>query len=455
MDLDAIIDRDFEARVAELKEWIRIPSVSALPEFHGEVVRSAAWAAGQLKGMGFPKAEVVKTETLPLVYGEWCPYPGKPTLLIYGHCDVQPPDPLAQWVSPPFEPVAREGKLYARGANDNKGQSMCWMGACKALLARDGKLPINVKVLMECEEEVGGTAIARHVAAHAEALACDAVLVVDTPMPGADKPAICVSLRGLVYTEITVTGARTDMHSGQYGGVAPNPIQALALLLARLKGEDGIIQIPELMAAIPDVTAEETAAWAADVLHYGDSLKEQMGTGQLFGQNGVSPYARVGLYPTLEVHGIRGGFVGEGAKTVIPASAVAKVSLRLPPGVSAKPVAGWFEAAVRKQLPKGFGVEVKVLSTGEGMNVAWDAPAMKLARDAMAEVYGKPPLPMRMGGSIPVCADFARHLKVPVLLVGFGLPDDDLHAPNEKYDLAQLKQGMRVIGRLVVKLSLL
>lgn len=449
MDVDAIIRRDFEKRIEELKEWLRIPSISTLPEHAGDVKKAAEWARDYLAGMGFPLAEAIETDRLPLVYAEWCPHPGKPTLLFYGHCDVQPADPLEEWKSAPFEPEVRDGKIWGRGANDNKGQSMAWMGGLRAVLERDGALPVNIKVLMECEEEDGGESIAAYVAAQPERLKCDAVVVVDTAMIGVDKPSMVISLRGITYNEVEVRGADHDLHSGVYGGVAPNPLHALAVLIGRLKGEDGVINIPELEALIPPVTPDEKAWWAREEEAEGKILREEMGVTHLHGEQGQPLMARRGLRPTLEVHGIKGGFVGEGAKTVIPGVASAKISLRVPPGVDAVVVQDAFVKAVERLMPKGYEVKVKSFHAGQGVNVGWDSDAMKVARTAMGEVYGKEVVPMREGASIPVCADFATHLKVPVLMVGFGLNSDDLHAPNENYDLGQLERGMRTIARLV------
>ncbi|MFZ2587020.1 MAG: dipeptidase [Alphaproteobacteria bacterium] len=446
LDVRTAVEQGFEACVEDLKAWLRIPSISALPEHHGDVRKAVAWMRDTLRDLGFDDAAVVETEGLPLVVASRCPYPDKPTVVIYGHGDVQPVDPLNEWVSAPFEPEIRNGKLYARGANDDKGQCMVWLGALRALKAVYGEIPLNVKIVVEHEEETGGEAVDAYVRSHGAELACDAVMVCDTSMVGPTQPSICSSLRGLVYTEITVRGAKTDLHSGHYGGVAPNPLHALALMVAKLKGEDGVIHIPELMAAVPVATADEQAFWKADPLNYTQTLKDEMGVGELVGMNEVSPYARRGLYPTLEVHGIKGGFVGEGAKTVIPAQATAKVSLRLPPNLNPAPVAGWLEAALRRVLPAGHRMEMKVLSAGQGMMTAWDDPMMVAARAAMEAVYGVAPVPMREGGSIPIAAAFQATLNRPVLLLGFGLGDDDLHAPNEKYDLGQLKKGMMVWG---------
>ena len=447
--LAATIESQFPQRLKELTEWLAIPSISALPQHRADVYKAGQWAAAYLTNLGFPTVEFTETAGLPVVYAEHCPYPNKPTVLIYGHVDVQPADPLDLWQTPPFEANIRDGNIFARGANDDKGQCMVWLGALQALKSVHGAFPVNVKVVLESEEEIGGHSIEDYVKAHAEKLRCNAVIVCDTSMYSAECPSICTSLRGIVYTEVAVESAKTDMHSGHYGGVAPNPLHALALLISRLKDENGHIAIPALNAAVPAVTADEEAFWAADLVDFQAGLLEEMGTTQLFGENALSPYARTGLRPTLEVHGIVGGFVGEGSKTVIPAKAKAKISLRLPPGMAPQKALEAYQHAVAELMPQGYTAEVKTLGMGAGMMTDWDNPYMRMARKAMAEVYGKQPAPMRMGGSVPVCAVFDNVLKAPVLLVGFGLPDDNLHAPNEKYSLDQLKKGMHTMALLL------
>lgn len=411
--LSKSIDAQFETRLTELKEWLAIPSISALPEHHADVRKAGVWAQKYLESMGFTHVEMTETAGLPIVYAEHCPYPDKPTVLFYGHVDVQPADPLELWKTPPFEATIRDGKLFARGANDDKGQCMVWLGALQALKTVHGHFPVNVKVILESEEEIGGHAVDDYVKAHAEKLKCDAVIVCDTSMYNENTPSICTSLRGIVYTEISVQGGKTDMHSGHYGGVAPNPLHALAVLISRLKNEDGQINIPELQQAIPAVTEDEKAFWEADPVNFTQSLHEEMATPQLYGENEHSPYARTGLRPTLEVHGIIGGFVGEGSKTVIPAKASVKLSLRLPPGMAPQPALEALTKAVHHHMPQGYKVDIKTHGMGAGMATEWDNPYMLKARKAMATVYGKEPAPMRMGGSVPVCAVFDSVLKSP------------------------------------------
>ncbi|MFZ2619651.1 MAG: dipeptidase [Alphaproteobacteria bacterium] len=448
--IDTLIEKALPTRIAELKEWLRIPSISTLPEHAPDVQKAAEWAVAFLKTHRFPTAKIIKTQGHPLVYGEWIVDKHQPTVLIYGHYDVQPADPLELWQTPPFEPTERNGNLYARGANDDKGQCMVWLGALAALIARDGKPPINIKVIVEGEEEGGGS---RHLAAylqtHAQQFACDCVYVCDTSMPSEKSPAITSGLRGITYTEVTITGAKGDLHSGEYGGIAPNPFHAFCLLMSRLKGEDGKINIPELMKAVPKPPKVEKEFWVKDPLKRAKELLSAMGIKAFVGNNKLPPLERLGAQPTLEIHGIKGGFVGEGAKTVIPCTLTAKVSLRLPAGISSNQAFKWFRTAVSKHLPQGYKATVTNLHGGEGVAISPNNPYMQLAASSMKEVYGKAPVFMREGGSIPIAALFDSILKVPVVLMGFGLPDDGLHAPNEKYSLAQLHKGMRTVARFL------
>ena len=328
---------EHESRFLEdLKGWLRIPSISTLPEHAGDIQRAAEYAADQLRRIGIEQVQVIPTQGHPLVYAEWLNAPGKPTLLIYGHYDVQPVDPLNLWESPPFEPTVRGDNIYARGAADDKGQMMLVFKALEALMTVNGQLPINVRVLIEGEEEAGGESIEQYVKTYPERLKSDAALIVDTHMPSQQTPALIYGLRGIVYTEVEVYGAKSDLHSGSYGGVAPNPLHALALIIAGLKDAQGHIHIPGLYDHIRPATPQEKAFWQQDPLHTTEALLDEMGVSQLVGENEYPALERLGARPTLEVHGIVGGFIGEGAKTVIPAEAKAKISLRLPPDVSSQ-----------------------------------------------------------------------------------------------------------------------
>jgi acetylornithine deacetylase/succinyl-diaminopimelate desuccinylase-like protein len=441
---------EHEGRFLEdLKSWLRIPSISTLPEHAGDIRRAAEYAAEQLRRTNFERVQLIATQGHPLVYGEWLKAPGKPTVLIYGHYDVQPVDPLELWQSPPFEPTVHNGNIYARGACDDKGQTMLVFKALEALMAVNGSLPVNVRVLIEGEEEVGGESIEHYVKSYSERLPCDAALICDTHMPSPDLPALISGLRGLLYTEVEVHGAQHDLHSGSYGGVAPNPLHTLAIIISRLKDAEGHIHIPGLYDRLRQPTGAEKRFWQDDPLHIGESLLEEMGVQQFTGEAEYPPLERIWARPTLEVHGIVGGFVGEGAKTVIPAVAKAKISLRLPADLKSGEVLALFESAVKQYAPAGVEVTVHCLSSGEGVLVSANTPAMAAAAAALKETYGKEPVFVREGGSIPIAALFDEVLHAPIVLMGFGLPDDNLHAPNEKFSLAQYYKGIRTVARFL------
>ncbi|EFH87431.1 dipeptidase [Ktedonobacter racemifer] len=451
--LETYITEHEERFLDDLKGWLRIPSISTLPEHAGDVRAAAEYAARDLQRIGFDKVEVIATQGHPLVYGEWLNAPGKPTVLIYGHYDVQPVDPVELWDTPPFEPTIRNGNIYCRGACDDKGQTMLVFKALESLMAVDGKLPVNVKVLIEGEEEAGGESIEHYVRTTPEPLGCDAAFICDTHMPGPETPALITGLRGIIYTEVEVQGARRDLHSGTYGGIAPNPLHALAIIISKLKDEQGHIHIPGLYDKLRPAAQVERDFWEKDPLNFAEALREEMGVSQLVGEVEHPPLERISARPTLEVHGIAGGFIGEGAKTVIPAVAKAKISLRLPPDLISKEIFRLFEKAVHNAAPEGVNVTVRNLHGGEGLVVDLDNPAMVAATQALKETYGKEPIYLREGGSIPVAALFNEILHVPVVLMGFGLPDDNLHAPNEKYSLAQFYRGIRTVARFLQNLA--
>lgn len=438
--------------VEELASWLRIPSVSTLVEQTEEVRRAAVWASEKLVSIGFPQVEIVATAGHPLVYAQWLAHVDQPTLLLYGHYDVQPAEPLDEWLSPPFEPTIRDGNIHARGAVDDKGQVMLALAALEAWSRTTGGMPINIKVLLEGEEEMGGEAIDAFVRSNAERLKADAALVCDTHMLSEEQPLLITGLRGVLYTEIVMHGAQRDLHSGSFGGVAPNPIYALCVLISRLKDADGVIHIPELAAALSPPPIEEKRFWDQDPLHLEKLLRREMGVDELVGEAAYPPLERVWARPTLEVHGIRGGFTGQGAKTVIPAEALAKVSLRLPAGLQPDDVFTWFETAVRRHAPAGHRVEVTKVSAGEGVLLSPDNLFIRAAASALEATYGVAPAFMREGGSIPVAALFDRILQLPVVLMGFGLPDDGPHAPNEKFSLGQFARGMATVADFLGRL---
>jgi len=433
----------------ELKALLRIPSVSTLPEHKGDCRRAAEAVAAELKRIGLENVRLIETEGHPLVYADWLHAEGKPTVLIYGHYDVQPPDPLDEWLSPPFEPTERGGNLYARGAVDDKGQVWAQVKALESLLAAHGSLPLNARVLFEGEEEVGGEGIARFVAAKPPELAADFALVSDTEMFAPGLPTLCVGLRGMIYTELEVRGARSDLHSGMYGGAAPNPFVAIAQILARLKDEDGRILIPGFYDGIIPPSPEELAAWRSLPFDEEQYRIAEVGARQLVGEPGYSVLERTWARPTLDVHGIPGGFIGAGAKTVIPAKAVAKVSMRLVPGMTPAKSFALYKSFVEKIAPVGVEVEVRLISSGDPCLVRVDNPYIQAATRALHEVWGKDTVFIRSGGSIPIVGDFDRHLGVPSVMMGFGLPDDNIHAPNEKFHLKNFELGIESVVRFL------
>lgn len=437
----------------DLKAWLRIPSISTLPAHTGDVQRAAEYAVEQLKRLGIEQAKLLQTQGHPLVYGEWLQATGKPTLLIYGHYDVQPVDPIELWETAPFEPTIRNGNIYSRGAADDKGQVMLVLKALETLMTVNGTLPINVKILIEGEEEDGGESIEHYVRTYPERLSCDAAFICDTHMPSTELPALITGLRGIIYTEVEVHGAKQDLHSGTYGGIAPNPLHALAIIISRLKDADGHIHIPGLYDKLRKPSHEEKTFWQQDPLHMNDAFLKEMGVSQLSGELEYPPLERASARPTLEVHGIIGGFTGEGGKTVIPAVAKAKISLRLPPDLKSREVFTLFEQTVKEIAPAGVTVNVIDLHGGEGILVSPESTVMQAAADALEEVYGKTPVFLREGGSIPIAALFDEVLNVPVVLMGFGLPDDNLHAPNEKYSLKQFFNGVRTVANFLQRMA--
>lgn len=433
----------------ELKQFLRIPSISTLPENTGDVRRAAEFLAAELKRIGMENVRLIETAGHPLVYADHLHAAGKPTVLCYGHYDVQPPDPLDEWLSPPFEPEERNGNIYARGAVDDKGQLWMQVKALEALL-KSGALPVNVRVLAEGEEEVGGEGIAEFLRAHPEEVKCDVALVCDTELFAPDLPTLCVGLRGMIYTEIEVRGSKTDLHSGMYGGAAPNPFVALSQIIAKLKDDDGRILIPGIYDGLQKPTDAELAAWKSlpfDEEHYRET---EVGSTELTGEPGYSVLERTWARPTLDVHGMPGGFTGAGAKTVIPAKALAKVSLRLVPGMTPADTFRKLQDYVATIVPRGVSAEVRMIHSGDPIVVGTDNPFIHAATEAMREVFGKETVFVRGGGSIPVVGDFARQLHVPTVMMGFGLPDDNLHAPNEKFNISNFYRGTESIVRFLV-----
>ena len=440
--------------VEELKALLRIPSVSTAPEHRDDVRRAAQFCAKELTRIGMEHVELIETATAarpgghPLVYADFFHAEDKPTVLCYGHYDVQPAEPLAEWTSPPFEPTERDGNIYARGAVDDKGQMWMHVKAIESLMvAGSGVLPINLRVILEGEEEVGGEGIAAFVRTQGERLKADVALVSDTEMFAPDLPTLCVGLRGMIYTEIEARGARTDLHSGMYGGAAPNPFVALAQVIAKLKDEDGKILIPGFYDKVSAPTDAELKAWKALPFDEEEYREAEVGSVALTGESGYSALERTWARPTLDVHGMPGGFVGAGAKTVIPAKAVAKLSLRLVPDMTPAESFQQYKTYVESICPRGIVIEVRLIHSGDPIVVSTDNVYVHSATKAMREVFGKETVFVRGGGSIPIVGDFVRELKIPTVMMGFGLPDDNLHAPNEKFHVANFHRGIESIIR--------
>jgi acetylornithine deacetylase/succinyl-diaminopimelate desuccinylase-like protein len=442
-------EQNREAFLEGLKTFLRIPSISTLPEHKPDIRRAAEFLRDELKAAGLTKAELIEGEGNPLVYGEWLGAPGKPTLLLYGHYDVQPVEPLEEWKSQPFEPEVRNNNIYARGSADDKGQVYILVKAVEGLLKTTGKLPCNVKFLVEGEEEVGGEHIESYVASKPPKLKSDAAIVCDTEMFAPEMPTICVGLRGIVYTEVHVQGADHDLHSGIYGGAAPNPMMAIAEILSALKDRDGHILIPGFYDRVQPPSQKEKEAWARLPFNEDEYRKKEVGSTELTGEPGFTVFDRTWARPTLEVHGIRGGFTGEGAKTVIPARAVAKVSMRLVADQRPDEIFAQFKAAVAKACPRGITVEVRQIHGASASLVNPDNEFIRAAAAAMEEVFKSKTVYIRSGGSIPIVGSFERSLGIPSVLMGFGLPDDNLHAPNEKFHLPNFYRGIEAVARFL------
>jgi acetylornithine deacetylase/succinyl-diaminopimelate desuccinylase-like protein len=442
----SFVTREQSRMLGELSGFLSIPSVSALPSHAADCRRAAEWLRDELRSLGCPTVEVIEGQGHPVVWAESPSVPDRPTLLIYGHYDVQPPDPLDEWVTPPFEPTVRDNRLYARGAADDKGQVYCLLKAYEATLDAERRPPLNVHFIFEGEEECGGTVVADLLRAEPERTRADAALVCDMAYYAPGWPAVYTALRGLCYAEISVRTLERDLHSGSFGGVAPNAIETLVRLLAKLKSADGEIQIPKLYKSVEPPTKHELKTWKQLPFDKAAYLREEVTAQVLTGLKEHSVFERTWALPTFEIHGIKGGFVGDGAKTVIPAQATAKVSLRLVPGQTYAKVGKQLERAVASLAPRWAEVKVHLLHGGDPVQVDVDHPAFEVLDEAFASVTGRPAVRVRSGGSIPIIPDLGL-AGAPVLLTGIGLPDDGLHSPNEKLDLAQLWSGIEIFGR--------
>jgi acetylornithine deacetylase/succinyl-diaminopimelate desuccinylase-like protein len=435
------INTNRDKYVEELKQYLAIPSISALPQHAGDVKRCAEWTAEEMRRIGLENVRLEDTPGNPIVYGEWLQAPGAPTILFYGHYDVQPVDPLELWESPPFEATVRDGELYARGAADDKGQVFMHFKAIQAHLKQTGRLPVNMKVIIEGEEEVGSANLDNFVKANKPLLKADVVVISDSAMFDKGVPSICYSLRGLVYFQIDLRGSKSDLHSGIFGGAVVNPNMALANILAQMKDRGGRIKIPGFYDDVRPLSDAEREAWTK--LPFSEKrYRKELGAPKLFGESGYSTLERVWGRPTFDVNGLLGGFTGDGAKTVIPAVSMAKVSMRLVPNQDPDKIAALFEAYVRKVAPKSVELKVTRLHGGKPWITDYDNQFVQAAGRAIEQGFGKTPVFCREGGSIPVVSTFQEELGVPAVLFGVGLPDENAHAPNEKLDLANFHGGI-------------
>ncbi len=435
----------------ELKALIRIPSVSAQPTHSDDVRKAAEFVRDNLRSIGVP-ADLIETPGHPIVYGERLDAPGKPTVLIYGHYDVQPPEPLEPWLSPPFEPTIREGNLFARGATDDKGQMFTHLKAVEAWLKTVGQLPVNVKFLIEGEEEVGGANLENYVSLNKAKLACDVAVISDTSQFAPGIPAITYGLRGLAYFELLVEGANIDLHSGTYGGAVANPLNALCQMIASLKDGDGRIQIAGFYDDVRPLEDWERQAWAK--LPFDEAMYQKgLGVIGLFGEKGFSTLERSWARPTCDVHGLWGGYSGPGPKTVLPRKAGAKLSFRLVPNQDPKRVAELLKAHLKAVCPPGVTYELIEQHGAPAALVEVDTPAARAASKAIEASFGTPPVFMRGGGSIPVVGLIKTQLGVDTLLLGWGQEDDNLHGPNEKFCLADFHLGIKASAHLLAELA--
>src|SRR5437867_2334531 len=435
------INTNRDRYVDELKQYLAIPSISALPEHAPDVKRAAEWSADEMRRIGMQNVKLIETPGFPVVYGDWLGAEGAPTILFYGHYDVQPVDPVNLWESPPFEATVRDGEIYARGSADDKGQVFMHFKAIEAHLKQNGRLPVNIKIILEGEEEVGSANLDNFVKGHKDDLKADVVVISDSPMFDRGVPSICYGLRGLAYYQIDLRGTKSDLHSGSFGGAVANPAFVLTQVLAQMKNRSGKIKISGFYDDVRPLSDAERAEWKK--LPFSDTrYKKELGAPRLFGESGYSTLERVWARPTFEVNGLLSGFTGEGAKTVLPATAMAKVSMRLVPDQDPQKIGDLFEVHIKKIAPKTVDVKITRMHGGKPWMTEFDNKYVRAAGRAIELGFGKSPVFNREGGSIPVVSTFQQELGVPSVLFGVGLPDENAHAPNEKLDLGNFHNGI-------------
>jgi acetylornithine deacetylase/succinyl-diaminopimelate desuccinylase-like protein len=454
MNLDTYIDSKKQEHLNDLYEFLRIPSVSTKSENKPDIERAANWVADKLRAAGMEKVEILPTGGHPMVYAEWLNAPGKPTVLLYGHYDVQPAEPLNEWISPAFEPTIRGGDLFARGTADDKGQVHIHLKAIESLMQVEGNLPVNLKVMIEGEEEVGSTNLWNFVQQFRDRLKADTLVVSDTSMLAKGVPSVTYGLRGLNYYQIEVTGPGIDLHSGVFGGPAPNPLRAVSELFARLHDKNNHVTIPGFYKDVAPLTKTERKALNSLPWKKREFLKTMGGPGPGFlPEKGYSILEQLWCRPTLELNGIWGGYMDEGAKTVIPSKAYAKFSTRLVPDQDPEKIAKIVEKHIRKLLPKTFTMKFEVLSMGKPWAAPYDHPYFQAAHSALEKGFGKRAVFIREGGSIPFVTQMYDTFNVPCILLGFGLPDENAHAPNEHICLENYFGGIKAVAHFYQELG--
>ena len=441
LEVISFINNNKENYINELKDFLRIPSISTLPKHKNDINKAAEFVAGKLTSAGISRVNIFKTEGHPIVYGEWLGAPGKPVVLIYGHYDVQPVDPIEKWNSPPFEPVIKDGKIFARGATDDKGQLYVHIKSVEAYFKTRGSLPLNVKFLIEGEEETGSENLEKFIINNTDLLKCDSVLISDTDLYTAGVPTLTYGLRGLVYMEVEVTGPFQDLHSGTFGGSVANPINVLADLISRLHDKNGKITIPHFYSNVKKLTKKEKTNFR--LLKFSEkNFAKEAGVNELYGEKGFSTLEHIWVRPTLDCNGICGGFTGKGAKTIIPSVATAKISMRLVPDQDPRKIAREFTKHIKRNAPKSVKVVVKELHSAYPIMTSLNDKAAVAASLAMEKAFGKKTVYIRDGGSVPIVTVFAKKLKVSPVLMGFGLNSENLHSPNEHFDLNHFQLGI-------------
>jgi acetylornithine deacetylase/succinyl-diaminopimelate desuccinylase-like protein len=427
--------------VEELKEFLKIPSISTLAENKPDMKTAAEFVAGKLRSAGMQNVKIIETKGHPLIYADWLNAPGKPTVLVYGHYDVQPVDPINLWDSPPFEPTIKDGKIYARGATDDKGQMYMHIKTVEAFMKTEGTLPLNVKFIIEGEEEIGSGNLEEFVNKNQELLKCNAVLISDTSLYGPGIPTLTYGLRGLCYMEVEVIGPNRDLHSGTFGGGVDNPINVLAEMISKLKDNNGKIKIPGFYKDVVNLTKKERDNFKT--LPFSEKkYAQELGVKELKGEKGYSTLERIWARPTLDCNGIIGGFTGDGAKTVLPSKAKAKISMRLVPNQDPKKIAKLFKSYINKIAPKTVKLNMKDLHGAYPIATSLNDSATIAAANALSKVFGKKTVFMREGGSIPIVVTFAKKLKASPVLMGMGLDSENLHSPNEHFNLNHFQLGI-------------